>query len=63
MTKYQGVKMAKNNKRTSSVSVASASKNVEFNPDYTYIKKDLARIGSLAGFFIVVLIVVSFFVK
>ena len=55
--------MAKNNKRTSSVSVASASKNVEFNPDYTYIKKDLARIGSLAGFFIVVLIVVSFFVK
>ena len=35
----------------------------EFNPDYTYVKKDLARIGTLAGFFIVVLIVVSFFLK
>lgn len=35
----------------------------EFNPDYTYVKKDLARIGTLAGFFVVVLIVISFFLK
>jgi hypothetical protein len=55
--------MAKNNKRTTAVSVASASKSVEFNPDYSYVKKDLARIGTLAGFFIVALIVLSFFIK
>lgn len=53
--------MAKNKKRTSA-SAASAGRN-EFNPDYTDVKKDLTRIGSLAGFFIVVLIVISFFLK
>jgi hypothetical protein len=53
--------MAKNNKRTS-VSTTSSSR-VEFNPDYTDVKKDLARIGMLASFFIAVLIVISFFLK
>lgn len=53
----------KKNKRTTSESVASASSRNEFNPDYTYVKKDLARIGTLAGFFIFVLIVLSFFLK
>jgi hypothetical protein len=33
----------------------------EFSPDYTFIVKDLRRIGVLAGSFIVVLIVLSFF--
>ena len=33
----------------------------EFNPDYTYIKSDLKRIGLLAGSFFVILIVLSFF--
>ena len=55
--------MAKNNKRTSSVSVASASKNAEFNPDYTYVKRDLTRIGILAGTFFAVLVILSFFIK
>jgi len=56
--------MAKNNKRTT-VSVASSGKSAatEFNPDYTYVKKDLARIGTLAGFFVVVLVVLSFFLR
>lgn len=31
-----------------------------FNPDYTPIVRDLKRIGVLAGFFFVVLIVLSF---
>jgi hypothetical protein len=31
--------------------------------DYTYVKKDLARIGMLAGMFIVVLVALSFFIK
>ena len=35
----------------------------EFNPDYTHVKTDLKRIGSLAGFFIVVLIILSFFLR
>lgn len=55
--------MAKSNKRTTTVSVTPASGRAEFNPDYSTVKKDLARIGTLAGFFIVVLVVLSFFIK
>jgi hypothetical protein len=33
----------------------------DFNPDYTDIKKDLRRIGSLAAVFFVVLVTLSFF--
>ena len=35
----------------------------EFNPDYTYVKQDLKRIGLLAGSFFVILIVLSFFLR
>lgn len=57
--------MAKKNKRTTqSVSFASApAAREEFNPDYSTTKKDLKRIGSLAGLFVVALIVLSFFLK
>ena len=58
--------MAKKNKRTMtsvSVSPASANRSIEFNPDYTYIKRDLGRIGVLAGSFFAILIVLSFFIK
>lgn len=55
--------MAKNNKRTPTVSVPSAPSRTEFNPDYSDVKKDLTRIGTLAGFFVIVLIVISFFMK
>lgn len=56
--------MAKNNKRTS-VSVVSSAKSAatEFNPDYTHIKRDLGRIGVLAGSLFVILIALSFFIK
>jgi hypothetical protein len=54
--------MAKKNKRPTSVSTA-ASAPVEFNPDYTHVKNDLKRIGALAGFFVVALIALSFFLK
>lgn len=54
--------MAKNSKKTT-VSVASSPSRSEFNPDYSDVRKDLTRIGTLAGFFIVVLIVISFFLK
>lgn len=32
----------------------------EFNPDYTYVVKDLKRIGALAGTFFIILIALSF---
>ena len=54
--------MAKNKKRTT-VNVTPSSSRTEFNPDYTHVKKDLNRIGTLAGFFIVVLVALSFFLK
>ena len=49
-------------------SVSTAAKTVktastEFNPDYTYVKKDLSRIGILAGSFFVILVVLSFFLR
>jgi hypothetical protein len=56
--------MAKKSKRTTTtVSMASTPTRTEFNPDYTYVKRDLRRIGTLAGFFIVVLVVLSFFLR
>jgi hypothetical protein len=44
-------------------STKSASAQTEFNPDYSAVKKDLKTIGSLAGFFVVVLVVLSFFLR
>jgi hypothetical protein len=41
----------------------TSSARTEFNPDYTDVKRDLARIGTLASFFIVVLVVLSFFLR
>ena len=57
--------MAKKTRRTSSVSVTSSTTRTatEFNPDYTHVKRDMKRIGTLAGSFFVLLIVLSFFIK
>jgi len=57
--------MAKKNKRRSTVVnvASSSSRSNEFNPDYTHVKRDLVRIGTLAGSFIAILIVLSFFLK
>ncbi len=41
--------------------VSRLAHQVEFNPDYSYIIRDLKRIGALAGSFLAVLIVLSFF--
>jgi LPXTG-site transpeptidase (sortase) family protein len=57
-------KMAKKSKRTTTtVSMASTPARTEFKPDYTYVKRDLTRIAILAGFFIIVLVVLSFFLR
>ena len=47
---------------TQATRAASSSRVTEreFNPDYSYVIKDLKRIGALAGTFFVILIVLSF---
>lgn len=57
--------MAKKSKRQVSrrSARASATRGAEFNPDYTAVKKDLKTIGSLAGFFVLVLVVLSFILR
>ncbi len=42
---------------------AAAAPSRDFNPDYTFIIKDLKRIGLLAGTFIAALIVLSFILR
>lgn len=56
--------MAKKNQRPApTVSFSNQPQKVEFNPDYSMIKKDLTRIGILAGFFIAILVALSFILK
>ncbi len=57
--------MSKKNRRQVSKSAAfiAPQRQAEFNPDYTHIKRDLGRIGVLAGSFFVILIALSFFIK
>ncbi len=66
--------MAKKNKysarrrtKGSAPSNATVSQTVkvekEFNPDYSQTKKDLRRIGTLAGTFFFILIVLSFILR
>ncbi len=35
----------------------------DFQPDYSYVKRDLRRIGVIAGSFVVILILLSFFLR
>ncbi len=35
----------------------------EFNPDYTFVKQDLKKIGIMAASFISVLVILSFFLR
>ena len=48
------------NRRSRKVSTISGD---DFNPDYTAVRKDLKTIGTLASFFVVVLIVLSFILR
>ena len=54
-----GVKI--NSTAVNTIAKTATKKSREFNPDYSYVIKDLKRIGTLAGIFFVVLIVLSFF--
>ena len=56
--------MAKKNKRAiQSAPMSIPAVRTEFTPDYSNTKKDLVRIGILAGTFFAALIVLSFFIK
>jgi hypothetical protein len=50
-------------KSTIGSSFPRSSAATEFNPDYTYVVKDLKRIGITFGSFIVALVILSFFLK
>lgn len=38
-------------------------RSTEFNPDYSDTIKDLKRIGTLAGTFVMILVILSFFLR
>lgn len=50
-------------KRSPSFSSSASSRGAEFNPDYSYVKRDLKRIGLLTASMFTVLIVLSFILK
>ena len=39
----------------------TSSRVPAFNPDYSYVSKDLRRIAILAGTFVTILVILSFF--
>ncbi len=56
--------MAKKSKIRKTVSAPRAvAAPAEFNPDYSNVKHDLKRIGTLAGVFFAILIILSFFIR
>jgi hypothetical protein len=55
--------MPKNKRSTARRPLTSSPAATEFNPDYSDVKFDLKRIGILAGSFIVLLVVLSFFLR
>ena len=65
-------RLRKRQQKTAQVSTARAPGKAQdrvvrvqkdFDPDYTHVKKDLKRIGLLAGSFVTILIVLSFFLR
>jgi hypothetical protein len=46
--------------QTTGIAKAKRRSEPEFNPDYTYVIKDLKRIGALAGTFLVILVLLAF---
>jgi hypothetical protein len=46
---------------SSTSELPTTDKLANFNPDYTHVIQDLRRIGILAGSFVVILVILSFF--
>ncbi len=53
--------MSKKNKQAARAVPSTASRGNEFNPDYSNTRRELRRIGILAGTFIVVLVILAIF--
>jgi hypothetical protein len=60
-------KMSKKSRRSARPEVfpsgASRPASVDFNPDYSYVIKDLRRIGLLAGSFLAILFVLALIIR
>lgn len=50
-------------KRASLAALTGRSPASDFNPDYSYVRKDLRRIGALAGSFLAILFILAFFLR
>lgn len=62
MSKKNTRKVSNASARPAATATATpAAKANEFNPDYSTTKRELRRIGILAGTFIAILVVLSFF--
>jgi hypothetical protein len=62
-TKRQVRKVPSQAAVVSEVSNAVVNKQPSFNPDYSYVSKDLRRIAILASSFVLILVVLSFFLR
>ena len=60
--KRQSRRSSSSEGQTSSSGAVQNSKE-GFNPDYTYVIKDLRRIGALAGTFLIILLILAFFLR
>jgi hypothetical protein len=50
-------------RQADTVAAPGTRKGMEFNPDYSDTIKDLKRIGTLAGTFVTILVLLSFFLR
>ena len=55
--------MTKRSRSVASRPASRLSTGTEFQPDYSHIRADLRRIGLIAGTFVVLLVLASFFVR
>lgn len=61
--KRQNRRQSQTRKKGVTASTASRSIRDKFDPDYTYVIKDLRRIGILAGTFLTILVILSFYLR
>ncbi len=61
--KRQNRRQSQTRKKGFTASTASRSPRDKFDPDYTYVIKDLRRIGILAGTFLTILVILSFYLR
>jgi len=63
MSKKTKIKKTKNKTAADQTLLPASQKSSDFNPDYSYVIKDLKRIGLLAGVFFSILVALTFFLR